>query len=178
MTEGAASLSEGFYQAIRSRGISHLVTVANGETGGLVSRFESDPECKVIPACREGEGVAIAAGLILGGKDTVVCMECIGLFESGESLRGLAVVMEIPMLLVLGYFGERTPGWEQKFAGLGGMLRNVEVGSAWTKPILEAMELPYYTVNGVDELPNLEKALNEARDRSGPVAVLVEMLGD
>jgi sulfopyruvate decarboxylase TPP-binding subunit len=82
------------------------------------------------------------------------------------------------MLLVLGYFGERTPGWERKYAGLGGMLRNVEIGSAWTRPVIEAMGLPCYTVNGTAEIGNLETALLAARERSGPVAVLVEMLGD
>lgn len=178
MLSTGTGLVDAFRRTLKANGVSHIVTVANGQTLALVSSFANDPECRVIRACREGEAVAIASGLILGGTDAIVSMECTGLFESGESLRGLAVVMEIPMLLLIGYFGPREPGWEAKYEGLGGMLRNVEVGSEWLEPVLKAMGIPIYTVNSKAEIENLETALRETRERSGPVAVLVEMLGE
>lgn len=177
MASGSGS-AERFHRALKDNDVRHLVTVANGQTRALRSRFASDPECKVVMACREGEAVAVAAGLVLGGKQTVVSMECTGLFESCDTIRGLPVVMQVPMVLLIGYFGERVPGWEQKYAGLGGMLSTIEHASAWTVPFLQSMGIPFRAFEGLDELGIVETALREARERSGPVAILIEMLED
>jgi sulfopyruvate decarboxylase TPP-binding subunit len=170
--------AELFHQALKANGIRHMVTVANGQTYNVLSRFAADEECKLVYACREGEAVGIASGLVLGGLPTAVSMECTGLFESCDTIRGLPVTMDIPMLFLIGYFGERTPGWEQKYAGLGGMLKTVEHASQWLEPFLQAMKIPYYAVAGADDIGKVDQAARDARERSGPAAILIEMLGN
>jgi sulfopyruvate decarboxylase TPP-binding subunit len=155
-----------------------VVTVANGQTLALVAEFAADPECRVVRACREGEAVAIAAGLALGGETVAVSMECTGLFESCDTIRGLPVTMDIPMLLLVGYFGARSPGWERKYCSLGGMQRTVEFASEWTEPFLRAMNIPYYAVENASDVANVERAYRDACERSRPAAILMEMLRD
>ena len=169
-------MSAAFHETLKAEGVRHMVTVAHGQTLNLVSRLSQDPEYKVIYACREGEAVAIAAGLVLGGEEAVVSMECTGMFEACDTIRGLVEVMQIPMVFFIGYFGERTPGWQQKYEALGGMLDTVEVASAWTEPFLKAMDMPYYSVGGSSGVESLRKALQAARERSRPAAVLIEWL--
>jgi hypothetical protein len=86
--------------------------------------------------------------------------------------------MDIPMLLLIGYFGERSPGWEQKYSGLGGMRRTVEFASEWTEPFLRAMNIPYYAVERTSDVAKVERALHDARAQSRPAAILMEMLKD
>jgi sulfopyruvate decarboxylase TPP-binding subunit len=143
--------AELFHQALKANGIRHMVTVANGQTYNVLSRFAADEECKLVYACREGEAVGIASGLVLGG---------------------------LPTAVLIGYFGERTPGWEQKYAGLGGMLKTVEHASQWLEPFLQAMKIPYYAVAGADDIGKVDQAARDARERSGPAAILIEMLGN
>jgi hypothetical protein len=40
------------------------------------------------------------------------------------------------------------------------------------------MGIPFRAFEGLDELGIVETALREARERSGPVAILIEMLED
>lgn len=178
MPASVPGISEAFHQTLKAHGVRHMVSIAHSESFPLISRCMSDPEWKVISACREGEGVAIAAGLALGGKEPVLVMECVGLFECCDTLRGLPVDMKIPMLLIIGYFGKQTPGWQRKFERLGGTRSTVELASDWTEPFLKTMGIPYYSVDSLEEIGNLEKALRETRDKSGPVAVLVERMVD
>ena len=52
--------------------------------------------------------VFVAAGLLWGGKQPVVMHQNTGFFESGDSVRGLALDLELPIVMLLGY-----RGWNQ-----------------------------------------------------------------
>ena len=54
---------------------------------------------------REGEAFAVASGLWLGGRTPVVSVQCTGLMESGDAIRGTAVRMGVPLLCLVGYRG-------------------------------------------------------------------------
>ena len=59
----------------------------------------------LVPVCREGETMAIAAGLWVGGKKPVVLIQNTGIFESGDSIRGLGLDVNQPLVMLVGYRG-------------------------------------------------------------------------
>ena len=67
----------------------------------------ADADLQVVPVCREGESFAIALGLIIGGKTPAVLIQDTGFFESGDSVRGLALDGKLPLLTLIGYRGWR-----------------------------------------------------------------------
>ena len=57
----------------------------------------ADPDFLIIPVCIEGEAMAVATGLWVGGAKPVVLIQNTGLFESGDSIRGINIDMAIPI---------------------------------------------------------------------------------
>jgi len=53
------------------RGVTHSVWLPDSETGFMYQAMLSSP-ITLVPVCREGESMPIAAGLIMGGQRPVV----------------------------------------------------------------------------------------------------------
>ena len=85
-------------------GVTHIVWLPDSETGFMYERM-LESQFTLVPVCREGESMAIAAGLIMGGKRPVVLIQSTGLYESGDSVRGLCLDLQLPLLLMIGYRG-------------------------------------------------------------------------
>src|SRR5439155_232893 len=71
--------------ALKSCGVTHVVWIPDSELGLWEAAFSADPGLQLVRACREGEAIAIAAGLLLGGKRPVVMIQCTGFFEAGDA---------------------------------------------------------------------------------------------
>ena len=164
-------------RVLREQGVTHLVTVANHETQGLRQSFEEDPDRSVTSACREGEAVAIACGLIAGGKSTVLSMENLGLFECLDTLRGLPCAMDIPLPIFIGYLGRAaTPSELSKL--LGNYSEHVYLAGQWTEPILTAAGIAYRVLPSSVSEAEARAALAEALTAQGPFAILVDHLNE
>ena len=85
--------------------ITHAVWLPDSEARFLYDTMTADPDLAVVPVCREGETFAIAMGLIIGGKTPVVLIQNTGFFESGDSIRALALDWQLPLLVLVGYRG-------------------------------------------------------------------------
>ena len=120
-----------------------------------------DPDLKLIQVCREGEAIGIAAGLHLGGKEPVVLHQSTGFFESGDSVRGLALDLKLPLLLMIGYRGYA-----------GDKLSN-DSAAVYLEPILKAWGINYYVLENDGDAEKICVAHREAHDTSRPVAVLI-----
>jgi sulfopyruvate decarboxylase TPP-binding subunit len=100
---------------------------------------------RLLRVCREGEAIALAAGLLLGGRKPVVIIQCTGLFEAGDSLRNAVHDLKLPLFLIVGvrsYFDHQR-----------GASR--DTCPVFTEPILQAWKLPYQILSpekGVEEL--------------------------
>ena len=160
-------------EALRERGYDHLVTVANLETEGLRAEFAADPALNVTSACREGEGIAIASGLVAGGRRTVLCMENLGLFECLDTLRGMPTAMGIPLPIFVGYLG-RGMSMEQMQEAHGGLAENTMTAYQWTEPVLSGAGIPYRVVLPTTPEDEAREALAEALDTEGPFVILVD----
>ena len=68
-------------------GVTHVVCLPDSETNWLYLKLEEEPSLDLVPVCREGETMPIAAGLSIGGKRPIVLIQNTGMFESGDSIR-------------------------------------------------------------------------------------------
>jgi sulfopyruvate decarboxylase TPP-binding subunit len=114
-----------------------------------------------VPVCREGESIAIAAGLWIGGKVPVVLIQNTGLFESGDSIRGVGLDVSLPLVMMVGY-----RGWTRHGV-------TVDSAARFTEPILHAWGIDYYLVESDEDVGRISIAFDEAQRAQRPVAVLV-----
>ena len=57
---------------LKKNNVSHVVWLPDSETNFMFQLLNSEPSLDLVPVCREGETMAIAAGLWVGGKKPVV----------------------------------------------------------------------------------------------------------
>jgi sulfopyruvate decarboxylase subunit alpha len=141
--------------------VTHIVWLPDSEANFMYGAMMSQKEIALVPVCREGEAIAVAMGLQLGGKKPVVLHQNTGLFESGDSLRGLALDLKLPLLLMIGY-----RGW------LHGDPMTDSAG-VFTEKILNTWGIKYYLVESDDDVAKISSAYNEAHETNRPVAILI-----
>jgi len=118
-------------------------------------------EFTLVPICREGEAIAIATGLMLGGRESVVLHQSTGFFESGDSVRSLALDLQLPLLLLIGY-----RGW-QRDAPM------TDSAAIFLEPILNAWGIKHYLVEADTDVERISIAYKEAHETNRPVAILI-----
>jgi sulfopyruvate decarboxylase TPP-binding subunit len=129
---------------------------------------------------REGEAIAVAAGLWLGGAAPVVVLQNTGLLEAGDALRGTASRMGAPLLVLVtcrGYPKARATGLEPGQVELNrDVLVRPDLDSVapMTEGTLRAWGIPFLHWRHAGELTPVERALALARHQERPVALLVE----
>ena len=160
-------------------GITHVIGIPDNTSGALFGAVLRHATIRLITVAREGEAFAIASGLWLGGASPLVVVQNTGLLESGDSLRGTAVRMGVPLPIVVTWRGfgkmvragvnptdERTPG----------LLKRADVDSValLTEPTLAAWGVPYRTCTGEeDPVDALRATMSDALDQERPVALLL-----
>ena len=127
----------------------------------MYQALTSRSDFTVVPVCREGEAIAIATGLMLGGKNPVVLHQNTGFFESGDSVRGLGLDLQLPLLLLISYRGWRRNSLITDSAAL------------FIEPILDTWAIRHYLVETNDDVSRIPLAFKEAHDSQKPVAVLI-----
>jgi sulfopyruvate decarboxylase TPP-binding subunit len=83
-------------------GITHVVWIPDTELGAWDQALSTAPGIQLIRVCREGEAMAVAAGLLIGGRRPLVMIQCTGLFEAGDSLRNVVHDLKLPLFLIVG----------------------------------------------------------------------------
>ncbi len=145
----------------KKNGVTHVVTIPDSETNYLYELMQNQPWLEVVPASREGETMAIALGLLIGGKVPVCLIQNTGMMESGDSIRGMALDSGFPLVLVIGY-----RGWTRH-----GIIS--DSAARYTEPFLHAMGVNYYLVERDEDGSRISVAFEEAKAQNRPVAVLV-----
>jgi sulfopyruvate decarboxylase subunit alpha len=129
---------------LKACGVTHVVWIPDSELGRWDAALQAEPDLHLIRVCREGEAIAVAAGLHLGGKQPIVAIQCTGLFEAGDSLRNIVHDMKLPLFFLVGVRSYRA---FQKGP-------TADTCPVFTVPIVEAWQLPYKFLepeqNGVD----------------------------
>jgi len=157
-----ASLSpEIILEEMKKNGVTHVVWLPDSETNWLYLLMKAEPSLTLVAVAREGLAFSAAAGLSAGGKHPVILIQNTGLMESGDSLRGWAIGLNIPVVLIVGYRGWTRHGVTE------------DTAATYTERFLNAFGIDYYLVEGNADAPRISIAFAEAKKRRKPVAVLI-----
>ena len=148
-------------EELKKNDITHVVWLPDSETNFMYHLLTNEPSLDLVPVCREGETMAIAAGLWVGGMRPVVLIQNTGIFESGDSIRGLGLDVNQPLVMLIGY-----RGWSRHGITTDSAARFIE-------HILHAWGINYYLIEDDDDASRITVAMEEADRTQKPVAVLV-----
>jgi sulfopyruvate decarboxylase TPP-binding subunit len=147
---------------LKKCGATHLVWLPDTESGYLYKSLSEDPDLTLVPVTREGETFAIALGLLVAGKKPVVCIQNTGLFESGDSVRGLWIDLKLPIMALIGY------------RGYEGGRPSDDSAATFLEPILNAWGIPYQIVENDAQVEEVvPKMYRQAQGQPGPAVVLI-----
>jgi sulfopyruvate decarboxylase TPP-binding subunit len=149
--------------ALRHAGVTDVVWIPDTELGSWEQALSGVPELRLIRACREGEAIGIAAGLLLGGRRPLVCIQCTGLFEAGDALRNVVHDMKLPLFLLVGV---RSYGAYQKGA-------RSDTCPEFAEPIVRTWQIPFTWLRRESAPADLENAYQEARKQNRPAVALL-----
>lgn len=162
MSEKGASAHK-TVRKLHELGFTHALMIPDSESRLLYEALENDPEIDLITPCREGESVAIAAGLWTGGLKPLLVIQNTGLMEAGDSLRGCGVGPKVPLRMMV--------GWRGYGGAVAGKLP-IDSAYTYTEPLLQAWRIPTWRMMSDDDLGTLELMDQTAAETSYPAAVI------
>jgi|GEM_PF-1544479 len=154
---------------VRAAGVDFVTGVPDSELATLVAELERGPELgqtgvSYLPATREDNAVALAAGATLGGATALVFMKSMGLGTAVDAITSLVKVYELPLVLYVSWVGYR-----------GRDVPHHNVLGEVLEPTLAGLGIPSvrHTIGRPAEmLAAVRRAVALARRGPGPVAVL------
>ncbi|ADH86540.1 phosphonopyruvate decarboxylase [Desulfurivibrio alkaliphilus] len=159
-----------FHQALAATGVNFFTGVPDSLLKEFCAYIDAAlPPAQHLPAANEGTAIGIAAGVHLAtGEVPLIYMQNSGLGNAVNPLLSLAdpEVYGMPLLLLVGWRGE---------PGLKDEPQHVKQGRV-SPAMLEAMEIPYRVLGPEDAASAADLVSDlvaQAKDRSGPVAILV-----
>lgn len=159
-TQSALS-AEAVVSLLAKRGYTHLVWLPDSESAALFTYLQRSRALTLVQVCREGEAFGVAAGLIAAGARPVVVIQSTGFFESGDSLRGLALWLRLPLPVLIGYRGWNAEG------------RSRDSAAWYLEPILQAWKIPYRFVHSSADISVLHEVIDQAEQAFTPSAALI-----
>jgi sulfopyruvate decarboxylase subunit alpha len=144
-----------------SNGVTHVVWLPDSETNWLYLLMKAEPSLTLVGVSREGHACSIASGLAAGGARPMILIQNTGLQESGDSLRGWLLGMNVGVVMMVGY-----RGWTRHGV-------TTDTAATYTEPFINAYGLDYYLVENDADAPRISVAFEEAKKISRPVVVLV-----
>jgi sulfopyruvate decarboxylase TPP-binding subunit len=147
----------------RRCGITHVVWIPDSETGKWDAALSAAGTPQLIRPTREGEAIAIAAGLMLGGAKPLLVLQCTGLFEAGDALRNFVHDLKLPLPFIIGL--------RSYHAHKEGKSR--DTCPIFTEPILRAWQLSYTILERGFATQELESALKQVVNSGKAGAVLL-----
>ncbi len=148
--------------AFEAAGFTHLVWIPDSHLGTWESALRGS-RLAPLRVCREGEAMALAAGLMLGGAKPLVVIQCTGFFEAGDAVRNVAHDMKLPLKLIIGVRSERA-----SHAGKSG-----DNCPKFAEKLVQAWELPHVRFDPTEaDVAQLVTALNTLTGHGAASAIL------
>lgn len=163
MTESAAAAMspETVIRQMKQNGVTDIVWLPDSETNFLYLLMQADPDLRLVGVTREGHACSIAAGLHAGGRKPMILIQNTGMMESGDSIRGWLMGLNVPVVMMVGYRGYTRHGV------------NTDTAATYTERFLMAFNIPYYLVENDADADRISLAFAEAERTKQPVVVLV-----
>jgi len=164
MTVAEAISAPDLLQAIRDAGVTDVVAVPDTHQRSLITLLDQVEDIRFIQAATEDEAVALAAGLIVGGRKPLVQIQHAGLYACVNHLRGIAGDGRFPMVFMIGLLGRDPHRPPSEHAG--SMV-------ALAEPLLDTMQVPRFLMDGPGDICMVAEAFAQAEERQGPTALLI-----
>ncbi len=142
---------------MKKNGVTHVVWLPDSETNWLYLLMKAEPTLRLVGVSREGHACSIAAGLWAGGAKPLILIQNTGMMESGDSLRGWLLGLNVPVVLMVGYRGWTRHG----------------TAATYTERFLMAFGINYYLVESDADASRITTAFEEVERTKRPVVVLV-----
>lgn len=123
--------------ALKDCGVTHVVWIPDTYLGTWEESLRADRDLQLIRVCREGEAMAVAAGLLIGGKKPVVMIQCTGFFDAGDALRNVVHDLKLPLFVLVGV---RSYHLHQQQA-------TDDSCPVFTEPIVRAWNIPHVVID-------------------------------
>ncbi len=149
--------------ALKEAGVTDIVWIPDSDLGTWEPALLATPGLRLVRVCREGEAIALAGGLLLGGRRPLIVIQCTGLFEAGDALRNLVHDMKLPLFFVIGvrsYFAH-----QKKATG--------DSCPVFTEPIVKAWQIPYTILDATKGAADRAGAYRQAWEEKRAGAVLL-----
>ena len=161
MAEAASLSPETVMRQMKQNGVTDIVWLPDSETNWLFLLMKADPDLRLVGVTREGHGCSIAAGLYAGGRKPMMLIQNTGMLESGDSIRGWLMGLNVPIVLMVGYRGYTRHGV------------NTDTAATYTARFLMAFNISFYLVENDGDSDRITTAFQEAERTRKPVVVLV-----
>ena len=148
-------------EEMKKNGVTHVVWLPDSETNWLYTLMKAEPSLDLVTVSREGQAFSTAAGLAVGGAKPVILIQNTGLMESGDSMRGWVMGMNIPVVMMVGYRGWTRHGVD------------TDTAATYTEHFLHAFGIKYYLVESDADADRIQVAFERADRTKQPVAVLI-----
>ena len=158
--------AEAFIEAARGHGFSRYTGVPCSYLTPFINYVVNDEQLSYISSANEGDAVATAAGLTLGGQRAIAMMQNSGLGNAVNPLTSLAHTFSIPVLLIVTRRGKPGSGDEPQHELMGKI----------TGDLFDLMEIPWepFPTEQQDIGPVLERATRYCDAEQRPYALLMD----
>jgi sulfopyruvate decarboxylase subunit alpha len=161
MAEANSLSPETVMAQMKANGVTDIVWLPDSETNFLYLLMSSDPDLRLVGVTREGHAMSITAGLFAGGRKPMILIQNTGMLESGDSIRGWLMGMDIPVVMLVGYRGYTRHGVI------------TDTVAHYTERFLMAFDIPFYLVENDADADRISIAFKQAEKTRKPVVVLV-----
>ena len=161
MTEATALSPETVMAQMKANGVTDIVWLPDSETNWLFLLMKADPDLRLIGVTREGHACSITAGLYAGGRKPMILIQNTGMLESGDSIRGWLMGLNVPVVLMVGYRGYTRHGVI------------TDTVAHYTERFLMAFNISFYLIENDGDADRISIAFKEAERTQKPVVVLV-----
>ncbi|MFX1317209.1 MAG: sulfopyruvate decarboxylase subunit alpha [Promethearchaeota archaeon] len=151
------------YRTIKDSGIDLILSVPCIMLKGLLELIDFNNEIQHIYVTREEEGVGIAAGAYLGGKNPAVLMQNSGLGNSINAIKSLLELYRIPITFIMSHRGAKGEK----------ILAQKPMGQI-TERLLEILSIKTFILDSTSKINNIRKAVNYSKESKKPVAILLK----
>jgi len=156
--------AQAMLDAIRSAGITHVLTVPDTHQRTLLALLAETDRPKLITVCTEDEAIGINAGLYIGGARPMLLIQNNGLYACLNTLKAIPLDAGAPTFMLIGEHGRDLTRPSRE---------NTERSVRMLEPTLEAWGVPYYRLESPEDLDNFGRAYRQCQEQGGPVAALV-----
>jgi sulfopyruvate decarboxylase TPP-binding subunit len=149
---------------LRKLGITHVINVPDTHQRTLLAALARQDQMRLLTACTEDEAIAINAGLYVGGQRPILSIQQVGLLAALNNVKGIAMDARIPTCMLVGYFGRDVSKSAKDNAARGIHL---------IEPTLDTWGIPYFPIEGPDDLSAIKNAYASSLEHLGPSVILI-----